>query len=401
MRIWTALAAAFDSATAGRRLRARDVVACLVALVVLTAAAFVPYALHGGFFSDDWAVASDVHVSPGTGYAGAVHQISKESGGRPLLAAALPLPHVLFGESPRAHVLFGLFLGILTCLCFFAVLRLLGLAPGHAIVIACLALLFPWADSVRLWPTVSITGIAVTFFFLGVCLALVALEADGWRRWLLGGLGTAFYLASVLTYEVAGVAACLVGVLYLRRAPRSHALWRWAVDVFVVVAALAWSAHATRGVRHVASPSQVLSDVPSFVRQGSSLLAVALLAFPGTDGAVAKAVMLLAIAAVLALAARSVVRTRDAAAATLVGRDRAVRDLARRGRRSAPREQSSSVRPRHRQSRQPVRRLRVRRARLRIDRACLFAVCPPRRHGRPGRDARRLRCHGVRRARAT
>ena len=304
----TAVAASFDSGAADSALRAREVVTCLVALVVLAAAAFIPYALHGGFFSDDWATASDLRVSPGTGYAGAVSQISKEIGGRPLLAVALPLPHVLLGESPRGQVLLGLFLGILTCLCFFAVLRVLGIAPGHATVIACLALLFPWSDSVRLWPSASVNTIAVAFFFLGVVVALRSFDFEGWRQWALGLLGTCLYLASVLTYEVAGLAACLVGALYLRRAPRGLALRRWALDVAVVLAALAWSAHATRGVRHVASPSQVLSDVPAFLRQGTSLLAASLLAFPGADAGFAKAAMLLIVVGVVALAGRQVVR---------------------------------------------------------------------------------------------
>jgi MFS family permease len=298
----------FDSVRAGRTIRVRDLAACLVALFALTGVAFLPYALHGGFFSDDWATASDVRVAPGTGYTGAVHQISQELGARPLLAVALPLPHVVLGESPRAHVLLGLLLGIVTCLCFFAMLRVLGLAPGHAIAIASLALLFPWADSVRFWPSAAVNTIAAAFFFLGVVCALLGLERDGPPAWVLGGVGTAFYLASVLTYEVAGLAACLVGAPYLRRAPRARALRRWALDVLVVLAALAWSAHATRGVRHVASPSQVLSDLPSFVRQSSSLLAAALLSFPSLDVGVAKAAVLLVAAGVVVIAVRCFVR---------------------------------------------------------------------------------------------
>ena len=303
----------FDSDRAGRTIRLRELAACLVALIALTAAAFLPYALHGGFFSDDWATASDVHVAPGTGYIGAVHQISKELGARPLLAVVLPLPHVLLGESPRAQVLFGLLLGIVTCLCFFAVLRVLGLAPGHATVIACLALLFPWSDSVRLWPSASVNTAAVALFFLGVVAALTSFDVNGWRQEALGLVGTCLFLASVLTYEVAGLAACLVGALYLRRAPIGRALRRWATDVVVVLAGLAWSAHATRSVRHVASPSQVLSDVPTFVRQGMSLLAASLLAFPGADVTVAKACALLVVAGVVAVAGRRIVHSGDPA----------------------------------------------------------------------------------------
>jgi len=55
-------------------------------------------------------------------------------------------------------------------------------------------------------------------------------------------------------------------------------------QVTAILISLAWSAHATRYVRHVATLREMLKDVPAFVHQVTVLFADAVLAFPGTDG---------------------------------------------------------------------------------------------------------------------
>jgi hypothetical protein len=285
---------------------ARATVLCLACLVVLTAVTFTPHLLHGGFYSDDWSVASDVHFDKPT-YFGAVRETTRETGGRPVLAAALPLPHVLFPQHPRAQIALGLALGILTCLAFFVVLCLLGLGALSATLIASLALVFPWSDSVRLWPTASTTTIGVGLAFLGFIFALSGLARRGRSSVVLHACAVACYVGSVLTYQVAGFAELFFGAAYLAYAPRRRALRRWAVDVVAVAAALAWSANATRHIRHVAGPREMLADVPTFIRQGGVLFLKALLAFPGADGVPALAVM---VVIVLAVVAASIVRAR-------------------------------------------------------------------------------------------
>src|SRR5205823_2958739 len=147
-------------------------------------------------------------------------------------------------------------------------LRMLGLRTLPATLIACLALVFPWADSIRLWPTASMGTIAVALCFLGVSLALAGLARHERGSILLHAVSVTCYAASILTYQVAGVALLLVIAIYLVYAQPDRALRRYAVDATVVLAALAWSANRTRHVRHVANPHQMLADVPTFVRQG-------------------------------------------------------------------------------------------------------------------------------------
>ncbi|HEU5373287.1 MAG TPA: hypothetical protein VFU51_12935 [Gaiellaceae bacterium] len=261
---------------------AREGAACLGVLIVLTLVTFLPHLVNGGFYSDDWSIGADAHFEKPT-YFGAVRKTFHVTGGRPVLAALFPLPHVLFPQSPTAQIAIGVALAIVTCLCFFVLLRMLGLRTVSATIVASLALVFPWADSVRLWPTASITTVAVAFCFLGVIAALAAFGRSGRRSILLHAVSVILYAASILAYQTAGLAELLLVVVYVAHAPLRSALRRWGVDVVVIVAALGWSANATRHVRHVASPHQMLSDVPAFVHQGVVLFADALLAFPGAD----------------------------------------------------------------------------------------------------------------------
>jgi hypothetical protein len=289
-----------------------DVVLCLAWLIALTVAAFTPHVLHGGFYSDDWSIASNVHFAKPE-YFGAVRELFHTVGGRPVLAAALPVSHVLFGDTAGPQIAFGLLLGIATCLCFFVLLRMLGLERLHATLIASLALVFPWSDSVRLWTTGSVITIAIALFFVGVICALSGLSRSGPKSVFLHAGAVLCYVASVLTYQATGLAAALAGAIYLAHATPQRAVRRWAIDFLAVVTALAWSANATRDVRHVASPTEMLSDIPAFVRQATVLFVDALLAFPGADRHRAlEAAALVVVAVVVATAAIRVRRRHDA-----------------------------------------------------------------------------------------
>jgi hypothetical protein len=154
-----------------------------------------------------------------------------------------------------------------------------------------LALVFPWADSIRLWSTASMSTVAVALCFLGVSLALAGLARDGRGSVLLHAASVTSYAASILAYQVAGLALLLVIAVYLGYAQAERALRRWAVDVTVVIAALAWSANRTRHIRHVASPHQMLADIPTFVRQGVVLLPTRCSPFRGRTVRLSKALL--------------------------------------------------------------------------------------------------------------
>jgi hypothetical protein len=268
-----------DSVTRMPASPARNLLWATILLLATGAAAFGWFVDHGGFYSDDWATAATYHFAHAPRFWHSVATEAHTLGGRPVLAALLPLPHAIFGVHPALHIAFGVVLVVATCVCFFALLMLLGLESLDAFAIAVLALLFPWADSIELWPTASLNTVAVLFFFAGLIVALHGLDQAESGGLALHSLAAALYLLSVLTYEVAGAAAILAGALYLRRTTLRRALQFWAIDALVVLGGLSFSLVRTRTVRHVASLHARAADLPHMTRDAIALAESALLPF--------------------------------------------------------------------------------------------------------------------------
>ena len=57
-------------------------------------------------------------------------------------------------------------------ICAYGVLRSLGVATLHALVIAALILAYPWYDSLRMWSTSSQASLSITFALGGLWLTL-------------------------------------------------------------------------------------------------------------------------------------------------------------------------------------------------------------------------------------
>jgi hypothetical protein len=263
------------------------------------------YVLHGGFYSDDWSNAADYQLGGPSRYWAAVDQSHRVLGGRPVLALLLPIPHALFGVHPSLHLGLALGLGIVTSLCFYALMRALRLAPLHAGAIAILTLLFPWSDSIRLWSTASVNSLSVSWFLLGLFVALRGLRTATTtvRAVVMHGSAVALYLLSVLTYEVTACAALLAGLLYVGRAPLSSALRRWLVDVVVVLGALVYSLTTTVATRHVGSIDERVHDVRVFGRESALVLASALVPV-GSTGRPLKLLAVLVLGSLGAIAFR-------------------------------------------------------------------------------------------------
>jgi hypothetical protein len=278
-------------------------------LAVLAVAVFGRHVADGGLYGDDWANLAVYEFADSPRYVSSVDEFADRLGSRPLLAALLPLPHALFGGEASGQLALALLLGLLTCVCFYLFLRAIPLAPLHAGVIAGLALIFPWADSIRLWATASLNTVALCFAFLGAFIALRGIESDGRRRTaaLIGS--SALYALSVLTYEVASVALLLVGVLYVLRVPRATALRWWGVHAGVVTAALVYTAATT--VKDVGSVGNRLADIPSYSR---SALAIFSLSFvpPGTMHTAPRAAAIFLLVGIVGFAAWRWYVSRDA-----------------------------------------------------------------------------------------
>jgi hypothetical protein len=260
---------------------------------------------HGGFHSDDWSIGSGVHFD---GYWDTVVGLSKVAPGRPVLVFLQPLPHVFFGLDAAAHLALAVVLAALTSLCFFAFLRALGVEAPHALGLALLSVVFPWAGSVRMWPTASVNNVALIAYFLGTIAALRALGIAGPRRSraiALHALAAALYVISVLTYQVAPAAILLSGLLYRTRFSWRALRGRWLLDVGLVLVALVVSFVATSHVRNVGSLQGRISDVPHFVRDGLSIFAAGFLPRDISSPATKLFVLALAVAVVAASAWRA------------------------------------------------------------------------------------------------
>jgi hypothetical protein len=270
-------------------------------LTLLAPAAYGYHVAHGSFYTDDWANAAGYHFAAPPRYFNAVSEIHQVIGGRPVMTLLLPLPHALFGLDPTPHLVLAALLGVATALCLFVLLRTLAMPPVHAWAIAALSLLFPWSDSLRLWPAASLNAFSVCFFLVGLTVALRGFGHPG-RRGTAMHAGAAFlYLLSVLTYEVTAAAVLLAGLLYLGRASRPVVLRARLVDVAAVTAGLVYSLTATVSSRHVGSLADRVGDLPDFTREFLLLVASALQPF-GTMGRPLQALVLLIAAVVVAAA---------------------------------------------------------------------------------------------------
>jgi hypothetical protein len=275
-----------------------EVPTCAALLAGVAFLVYRPHVGQGGFYSDDWANASDYRYE---GWRMAVNLWHHVLPGRPGLAALLPLPYALFGHNAQAHLAMAVCLGALTSLCFYVFLRALTLEPIHAASIAILALIFPWSEAARLWPTASLNNLAVCAYLLGTVVALHRLQFRGKRAVLTHGAALALYLFSLVTYEVAGCAIALSVVVYRVRTSLRHAATRWAADLVLVVAVLSISAAYTSNVRHVGSLSQRIHDIPAFSRQGLSIFASSFLP-RALDSATSERVALVVLGAIIAYA---------------------------------------------------------------------------------------------------
>ncbi len=286
----------------GPSLREGLIATALIAL--LGVLAYGGFVADGGFYSDDWAHAADYEFAESPRYIHSFEQQRDFLGGRPLSAALMPVPQALFGPDPEPHLILALAIGILISVCFFVLLRTLGMASLHAGAITALALLFPWADSSWLWATGSVNSLSIGFFFVGLTVALRGFDRSGRRGTAMHAVAAFLYLLSVLTYEVTAGVVVLVGLLYFGRAERGVALRAWLTDLAVVLAALVYSLIATASSRPVATVRDRIEDLPDFVRESLLLLSSAFQPFGSMGRPLQALVLLVAAAVVVAVALR-------------------------------------------------------------------------------------------------
>jgi hypothetical protein len=229
----------FEAFTAPREFSRREFALALLAFVVLGGLVYLPHILHGGFYLDDWADASN-SLFPGEGidFGRSLELFYETTPFRPGLALYVPLKYLVLGASPVLQLCLSTALAIGVGALLYGVLRTLRVPWFHAWMLAALTIVFPSFDSVRFWEAASLSSVALVLAFGGLWLALFALER---RSWPLHAVAAALFLVSMLTYEIALPLIAAFGVIYVVRAGWVVGRWRWLVDLVVVVAAGTWN----------------------------------------------------------------------------------------------------------------------------------------------------------------
>jgi len=265
-------------------------------LVLLGAAVFGPHIVHGGFYYDDWANYAQTKYGPQAGFFAAIRSWFDTAGARPGTALYMPLTHELLGFHIGAHLALAAVWAIAMSLAFYLLLRCLGIERLSALLIAALALVFPFSDSTRLNAVSGLSSFAITLYLVGAIIAVIAFRyARTPLRW--HAVSIAFYLVSVLTYEITAGPVVVLGLgLYLLCAPSRQALVRWVVDVAVVaLALLAFNSRSADKTVH--SLGYMFDHARVILDQGVGILASALSPFgaPNQWGALALIVLVLAV----------------------------------------------------------------------------------------------------------
>ncbi len=253
-----------------------------------------------GFYSDDWALQWEWH---NYGFSEALTRQFDILGSKPLLAFVLIGSYEVLGTDPARFHLVAALLTLACTVGFYFVLRGLRLPARDAIPIALLALLFPWASSVRLWPTGALNNFAVLLLFAGFLIALRDLRVEGPRGVFIHLAATACYVASILTYEVTTAVALFAWTAYVWLRGWRAALPRMALDIPAVVAAAIYTGENTN--KHVQGLAEQLRHIPDIARDGADVIAGTLLpvSIPADISPILTAVAVAAAVAILVLAA--------------------------------------------------------------------------------------------------
>lgn len=249
-----------------RRARRKELLIALLAFAVLGALAYWSHFRHGGFYSDDWAdIAATLHGSGGV--SGTLSYYSELFPYRPGLIIYVPLKYWVLGADPAAQLALAVALAVAVSWLAYGILRKLSVPPIHAWMIGALALVFPWADSTKLWEAASLPSVAMIFALAGLWIALIGLERKSWRLHL---VAAALFLVSILVYEITLPLIAAMGILYGLRAGWRRTWRLWALDLAVVVAAGIWNRSHTN--REVSSLSGDVHHAGEIVKNSGTLL---------------------------------------------------------------------------------------------------------------------------------
>jgi hypothetical protein len=207
--------------------------AVLLGAAVVLAVAYGPHVLDGGFYNDDWTDTGFMFFEKDLGTV--LTQVHGSYAHRPLYVLYTPALHWLAGDNPWALNTWSLVLAAAFATAMWAVLRRYRLPALPAAAAAFLAILFPFADSNRLWAASSHMTLSLTLFAAGLLVSLRAFEREGSRALRLHAAGVVLYVASLAIFEVTAGFIAASGLLYLLRVRGRAVFVRWAVDAVAAV----------------------------------------------------------------------------------------------------------------------------------------------------------------------
>ena len=207
----------------------RDLAVAAAVLLVLGGVVYGPQVLDGGLYWDDWQNA--MHARFGGPLDATDRPVFDY---RPVLTILLTLEYEALGTASGALLAVAALFGVSTAWALYLALRTLG-AGREALAPAALLLVFPWTDSTRMWNTASLDTLAVTFYLLGLVLAVHGLRTG---RRSTAVASAALYLAAAWTYEIVAVGVLFSVGVYLLVAPRRAALRRFALDAAIAAVAI-------------------------------------------------------------------------------------------------------------------------------------------------------------------
>lgn len=213
----------------------------MLGLSVLSLALYLPYALKGGWYYDDWALYETFHRA-GSSWSDQLNACTSYiPAGRKLTCLYHVTEFHFLGSHRFAYHLVAIAFLVAMSVLVYVICRRCRLAWQWSALIAALLVLFPASDSTRLWPTGAIGEYVIVLELTGVLLALGALARP--RRfagYVLHVLAAFLFIVAMASYEITVPLVALNGIVYWLALRNRAALWRGAVDFLLAVGFVAY-----------------------------------------------------------------------------------------------------------------------------------------------------------------
>jgi hypothetical protein len=206
-------------------------------LFALALALYLPYVLKAGWYYDDWKIGADFK-SAGSSWSSQFHACtSLVAAGREVSCLYVVPEWKLFAGHHHAYALLSLLLLFAMAWMVYLILCRCRLPSYWAALTAALFVLFPAADSTRLWAAASYGEYVIVLELAGVLLALRALRLEmGRLRWVLHGLSLLLMVVAMATYEIVLPLVALNGLVYWAAYRNRSAIRRGLTDLGIALA---------------------------------------------------------------------------------------------------------------------------------------------------------------------